>query len=71
MARLRRVPADCLPTYVTARTATVMSLMGWSSDSTAARYQHVTDDLRIEVAGQVGDLIWQSNSAPVTVEWVP
>ena len=35
-----------------------MSLMGWSSESMAARYQHVTDALRSQVASQVGDLIW-------------
>jgi len=39
-------------------TPMVMSLMGWSSESMAARYQHVTDALRSEVASQVGDLIW-------------
>ncbi len=37
---------------------TVMSLMGWSSGSMAARYQHVTDAMRSEVASQVGELIW-------------
>jgi integrase len=41
-------------------TPTVMSLMGWSSESMAARYQHVTDALRSQVASQVGDLIWDS-----------
>jgi Phage integrase family len=40
-------------------TATIMSLMGWSSESMAARYQHVTDAMRTEFASQVGDLIWQ------------
>ena len=40
-------------------TPMVMSLMGWSSESMAARYQHVTDALRSEVASQVGDLIWR------------
>jgi integrase len=39
-------------------TPTVMSLMGWSSESMAARYQHVTDAMRSQVASQVGDLIW-------------
>jgi integrase len=41
-------------------TPTVMSLMGWSSESMAARYQHVTDALRGQVASQVGELIWDS-----------
>jgi integrase len=41
-------------------TPTVMSLMGWSSGSMAARYQHVTDTMRSQVASQVGELIWES-----------
>jgi hypothetical protein len=41
-------------------TPTVMSLMGWSSESMAARYQHVTDALHSQVASQVGELIWDS-----------
>ncbi len=39
---------------------TVMALMGWSSADMAARYQHVTDPIRQEVARQVDDLIWQA-----------
>jgi Phage integrase family len=42
-------------------TPTVMSLMGWSSGSMTARYQHVTDTLRSQVASQVGDLICYSS----------
>jgi hypothetical protein len=41
-------------------TPTVVSLMGWSSGSMAARYQHVTDAMRNEAASQVGELIWQA-----------
>jgi len=37
-----------------------MALIGWSSADMAARYQHVTDPIRHEVARQVDDLIWQS-----------
>jgi len=37
---------------------TVMSIMGWSSTAMAARYQHVTDPIRREVAGRVGRLLW-------------
>ena len=37
--------------------------MGWSSESMAARYQHVTDAIRTDVATQVGDLIWQATPA--------
>jgi hypothetical protein len=44
-------------------TPTVMSLMGWSSESMAARYQHVTDTLRSQVASQLGQLIWDSAAA--------
>ena len=37
---------------------TVMSIMGWSSTSMAARYQHVTDPIRRDVARRVGGLLW-------------
>src|SRR4029453_8653641 len=37
---------------------TVMGIMGWSNSSMAARYQHVTDPIRREVAGRVDGLIW-------------
>jgi integrase len=37
---------------------TVMDVMGWSSTSMAARYQHVTDPIRREVATRVGGLLW-------------
>jgi len=46
-------------------TPTVMSLMGWSSESMAARYQHVTDAMRTEVASQVGELIWQPGTTGI------
>lgn len=57
-------------------TPTVMSLMGWSSESMAARYQHVTDAMRSQVATQVGDLIWDpaasdSGQGTVTVHRDP
>ena len=35
--------------------------MGWSSTAMAARYQHVTDPIRRQVAGQIGGLLWASN----------
>lgn len=38
---------------------TVMSIMGWSSTSMAARYQHVTDPIRREVADRVGGLLFR------------
>lgn len=46
-------------------TPTVMSLMGWSSESMAARYQHVTDAMRSQVASQLGELVWDSAAASV------
>ena len=36
----------------------VMGLMGWSTTAMAARYQHVTDVVRGDVARWVGGLIW-------------
>jgi hypothetical protein len=43
-------------------TPTEMSLMGWSSESMAARYQHVTDAMRTAVASEVGELIWHTGT---------
>jgi integrase len=40
---------------------TVMSVMGWSSTSMAARYQHVTDPIRRDVARRIGGLLWAEN----------
>jgi len=37
---------------------TVMSVMGWSSTAMAARYQHVTDPIRRDVARRMGSLLW-------------
>lgn len=37
----------------------VMGLMGWSSSSMAARYQHITDKIRQDIAKQVGGAIWK------------
>ena len=41
---------------------TVMGIMGWSSTVMAARYQHVTDPIRRQVADQIGGLLWASNA---------
>ncbi|MEV0174991.1 site-specific integrase [Streptomyces sp. NPDC050803] len=38
----------------------VMGLMGWSSTAMAARYQHMVDTVRNDVARQVDGLIWKS-----------
>jgi hypothetical protein len=32
--------------------------MGWSTTAMAARYQHITNTVRDEVAERVGGLIW-------------
>ena len=45
---------------------TVMDIMGWSSTAMAARYQHVTDPIRREVAARVGTLLWASNDPDKT-----
>ncbi|WP_333756338.1 tyrosine-type recombinase/integrase [Streptomyces sp. IBSBF 3352] len=36
----------------------VMGLMGWSTTAMAARYQHMVDSVRVDVARQVDGLIW-------------
>jgi len=33
-------------------------LMGWSNSSMTTRYQHLTPELRRDVAEQVGGLLW-------------
>lgn len=38
----------------------VMDVMGWSKISMAQRYQHVPDDLRRNIASQVGGLLWKT-----------
>jgi integrase len=40
----------------------VMGIMGWSNSGMAARYQHITDPVRREVARQVDGLLWPRNS---------
>lgn len=36
-----------------------MGIMGWASTSMAARYQHLTDPLRADIAKRVGGLLWE------------
>jgi len=43
---------------------TVMGLMGWSSTAMAARYQHVIDPIRRDVANRVGGLLWDNSRDP-------
>lgn len=42
----------------------VMGLMGWSTTAMAARYQHMVDSVRSDVARQVDGLIWEPQRAP-------
>ncbi|GAB2915537.1 tyrosine-type recombinase/integrase [Streptomyces mayteni] len=42
----------------------VMSVMGWSSSSMAARYQHMVDSVRSSVAAKVDGLIWRPEDGP-------
>jgi integrase len=42
----------------------VMGLMGWSSTSMAARYQHMVDTVRTGIANQVNGLLFRSFRAP-------
>ncbi len=35
--------------------------MGWSTTAMAARYQHMVDAVRADIARQVDGLIWQTD----------
>jgi integrase len=35
-----------------------MGLMGWSNNAMTMRYQHLTPDLRRDIAHQVDELLW-------------
>ncbi|MEU4288814.1 site-specific integrase [Kribbella sp. NPDC026596] len=37
-----------------------MGVMGWSSTAMAARYQHMTDPIRRDIAERLGGLLWAS-----------
>ncbi|PXY34222.1 integrase [Prauserella coralliicola] len=39
----------------------VMDVMGWSKIDMAQRYQHVPDELRRNIASQLGGLLWQAS----------
>ena len=41
----------------------VMGIMGWSTTAMAARYQHVTDPIRRDVARRVGGLLWSDSGS--------
>ena len=36
-----------------------MGVMDWATTSMAARYQHMTDPIRADIAKRVGGLIWK------------
>ncbi len=36
-----------------------MGVMGWSTTAMAARYQHMVDAVRTDIARQVDGLIWK------------
>lgn len=42
----------------------VMGLMGWSTTAMAARYQHITDPVRQDVANRLGGLLWSTTERP-------
>jgi integrase len=44
-----------------------MGVMGWATTGMAARYQHMTDPIRADIAKRVGGLIWKA-AAPTAAE---
>jgi integrase len=42
----------------------VMGIMGWSNSAMAARYQHLTAQVRRDIAKRVGGLLWDTSSPP-------
>ncbi|MBT2369479.1 site-specific integrase [Streptomyces sp. ISL-10] len=46
----------------------VMGLMGWSSTAMAARYQHMVDTVRTDIARQVDGLIWDVEKGPASAQ---
>ncbi|MET8031752.1 site-specific integrase [Streptomyces sp. NPDC005345] len=49
----------------------VMGLMGWSSTAMAARYQHMVDTVRNDIARQVDGLIWSTEEGGAGGESLP
>jgi hypothetical protein len=43
---------------------TVMDMMGWSTTAMKQRYQHVTEGIRRDVAGQLNDYFWKATETP-------
>ncbi|GAB3814496.1 tyrosine-type recombinase/integrase [Kribbella italica] len=46
----------------------VMGIMGWSTTAMAARYQHITEAVRRDIADRVGGLLWAVPDLPATPE---
>jgi len=42
----------------------VMGIMGWSNSAMAARYQHLTAQIRRDIAKRVGGLLWEPADGP-------
>jgi hypothetical protein len=45
-----------------------MGIMGWSTTAMAARYQHITDAVRSDIADRAGGLIWAVPDLPAVPE---
>jgi len=45
-----------------------MDVMGWATTGMAARYQHVSDPVRANIAKQVGSLIWRTAEQAAVTE---
>jgi hypothetical protein len=60
------LPRDAVPDRVEPGTGGLDKLGpdGWSSSSLAARYQHLTTQIRRDIAKRVGGLIWEQTDAP-------
>ncbi|MFH0175087.1 hypothetical protein ACIA6D_32555 [Streptomyces cacaoi] len=52
-----------VPDFLGVSERAVMGLMGWSSTAMAARYQHMVDTVRTNIARQVGGLSWKPDGA--------
>lgn len=46
--------------HLLTRASVVMDIMGWSSSSMAKRYQHITAQIRKDIANRVGGLLWDA-----------
>jgi integrase len=42
----------------------VMGIVGWPNSAMAARYQHLTAEVRRDIAQRVGGLLWSASYEP-------